>query len=121
MQTLITVLIIFLALCLAMVFNYLYINNTADELAQLTESLSLDDPDCLPRINELEKMWEKSSLIFSLTVSFKDLDYLGENLLALKSSAESRNALEFERYRALLVDAIDGVRRLESFSIINIL
>ena len=121
MQALITVSVIFLALCIAIVFNYLYINKTADELTSLTESLSLEDPECLAKINEIEKKWEKSSYIFSLTVSFKDLDYLGETLLALKSAAKIQNNLEFERYQALLVDAIDGVRRLENFSIINIL
>ena len=121
MRALITVLIIFLALCLTMIFNYLYINSTSDELTKLAESLSLDDSDCLEKINELEEKWEKSYLIFSLTVSFKDLDYLGETLLALKSSAESTNALEFVRYQVLFIDAIDGVRRLERFSIINIL
>ena len=121
MQSLVTALIIFLALCIAMVFNYLYINKTADELSALTEEISLEDADCHQKISELEKKWEKSSYIFSLSVSFKDIDYLGENLLALKSSAENKNQLEFERYRALVIDAIDGVRRLEKFSIINIL
>ena len=121
MQTLITALAIFLALCIAMIFNYLYINKTADEFTSVAESLSLEDPECLEKIKELEEKWEKSSLIFSFTVSFKDLDYLGETLLALKSSAESANVLEFERYQALMIDAMDGVRRLERFSVINIL
>ncbi len=121
MRTLIAVSAIFLAFCVTMFFNYRYINETADELVSLTESLSLDSPSCISKINELEKKWEKSSYIFSLTVSFKDIDYLGETLLALKSSAENKNEVEFERYKTLLIDAIDGVRRLEKFSIINIL
>ena len=121
MRTLITVSAIFLILCIVMVFNYRYINETADELVYLVGSLSLENPLCKQTINKIERKWEKSSYIFSLTVSFKDIDYLGETLLSLKSAAESKNETEFEKYKTLLVDAIDGVRRLERFSVINIL
>ena len=121
MRTLITASAIFLALCVTMVANFRYINGTADELTEMTENLSIDDTDCLEKIDEIQKKWEKSSNIFSLSVGFKEIDYLGETLIALRSTAENGSELEFERYRALLVDAIDGVRRLEKFSIMNIL
>lgn len=121
MRTLIIVSVIFTVLCLTMLLNYRYINETADELVRLTESLSLDDSSCFQTVEKIEKKWEKSSYIFSLTVSFKDIDYLGETLLALKSAAQNKDEVEFERYKTLLMDAIDGVRRLEKFSIINIL
>ena len=121
MRTLITALAIFFALCVTMAANFRYINETADKLTELTEALSIDDAECLEKIDEIEKLWEKSSDIFSLSVGFKEIDYLGETLLALKSTAENRSELEFERYRSLLIDAIDGVRRLEKFSVMNIL
>ena len=121
MRTLIIASAIFLALCATMTANFKYINKTADELTELTEKLSIDDADCLEKIDEIEKKWEKSADIFSLSVGFKEIDYLGETLLALRSTAENGSELEFERYRALLIDAIDGVRRLEKFSIMNIL
>ena len=121
MRTLIISSAIFLALCVAMFLNYRYINETADELVFLTQSLSLGEGDCISKIDEIEKKWKKSSSVFSLTVSFKDIDYLGETLLSLKSAAENENEVEFEKYKALFIDAIDGVRRLEKFSIINIL
>ena len=121
MKTLAVVLAIFFILCAAMVLNFIYINESADELTSLAESLSFDDPSITDKIEEIERKWEKSSVIFSLTVNFKEIDYLGETLVELKSSAESRNRDEFERYKLLVIDAIDGVRRLERFSIINIL
>ena len=121
MKTFTIVLVVFFALCTAMLLNFIYINESADELTRLAESLSFDDPSVTKKTEELEQKWEKSSVIFSLTVNFKDIDYLGENLIALKSSAESHDRDEFERYRLLVIDAIDGVRRLERFSIINIL
>ena len=121
MKTLTIVLAIFFALCTAMLLNFIYINESADELTHLTEELSFDDPSVAKKIEEIEKKWEKSSVIFSLTVNFKDIDYLGESLVALKSSARTRDKDEFERYRLLVIDAIDGVRRLERFSVMNIL
>ena len=121
MRTLVAVLIVFVMLCIAMTTNFLYINKTADELTELVNSLSLDDTNCTYKINEIKNRWEKNSVIFSLSVSFKEIDYLGETLIALESTAKSKSELEFERCRLLLVDAIDGVRRLERFSIMNIL
>ena len=63
---------------------------------------------------------EKSIPLFSLSVSFREIDYLGETLLALSAACENRDEVEFERYRALLIDALDGVSRLEQLSIVNI-
>ena len=93
MRTLITVLSVFLLLCIAMTANFRYINKTADELTELANSLSLYDGDCLDKINEIKKRWEKCSAIFSLSVGFREIDYLGEALLSLESSAEYVNEL----------------------------
>ena len=60
MRTLITALVIFFALCVTMVANFRYINETADELTELTEALAIDDPSCLEKIDEIEKLWNKS-------------------------------------------------------------
>ncbi len=122
MRTLIITVAAFLILCILMMLNHSYIKKTADELVRLTDALDFSDKEaCLETLNELDALWEKSSPIFSLTVSFREIDYLGETLLSLRSSFESANKHEFERYRLLLFDAIDGVARLEDFSIINIL
>ena len=122
MRTIIITVVAFLALCTVMVLNFNYINSTADELTRLTDSLDFSDKEsCRATLNEIDALWKKSSPIFSLSVSFREIDYLGETLLSLSSVFDSNNELEFERYRTLLIDAIDGVARLEDFSIINIL
>ena len=122
MKTLVITISAFLVLCLLMTLNHRYIKTTADELVRLTDALDFSDKEnCLKTLDEIDALWEKSSTIFSLTVSFREIDYLGETLLSLRSSFESANKHEFERYRLLLLDAIDGVARLEDFSIINIL
>lgn len=122
MRTVIITVVSFLILCLLMTLNRNYIRTTADELTRLTDELDFSDKEnCLKTLDELDALWEKSSTVFSLTVSFREIDYLGETLLSLRASFESANEHEFERYRLLLVDAIEGVARLEDFSIINIL
>ena len=113
---------VFILLCTAMVLNYNYINNTAEELTALANSLDLSDKEeCEKTVLEIKEKWERSTDIFSLSVSFREIDYLGEVLISLSHYCKVGNEGEFERYRQLLLDAIEGVSRLERFSIINIL
>ena len=122
MRTVIITVAAFLILCLLMTLNHSYIRTTANELRCLTNTLDFfDKDDCTKTLDELDTLWKESSIVFSLSVSFREIDYLGETLLSMRSSFESENKHEFERYRLLLLDAIDGVARLEDFSIINIL
>ena len=122
MRTLIITVTIFVAMCILMVLNYNSIPDTSDELTRLTDSLDYSSKaECQATLTELDDLWKKSSPIFSLTVSFREIDYLGETLLSLSSSFESGNKIEFEKYRSLLIDAIDGVSRLEKISVISIL
>ena len=113
---------VFILLCTAMVLNYNYINEAAKELTALTNSLDLSDKEeCEKTVLEIKEKWERSTDIFSLSVSFREIDYLGEVLISLSHYCNVGNEGEFERYRQLLLDAIEGVSRLERFSIINIL
>ena len=122
MRTIIITVAAFLLLSILMVLNHGYIRSTANELVRLSESLDFDDKEASRAIlNEIDRLWRKSSVVFSLTVSFREIDHLGEVLLSLIYSLESPNETEFELYRALLLDAIDGVARLENFSVVNIL
>ena len=121
MRTLIITLSLFLVLCVGMSINFVYINSVTQELTTLTEKLDVSSPsECNDTIKEIRDLWEKSIPLFSLSVSFREIDYLGETLLALSAACENRDEVEFERYRALLIDALDGVSRLEQFSIVNI-
>ena len=90
-------------------------------MTELTASLDMSDTEkCARIIEKTEDIWQKNEAVFSLSVSFKETDHLGETILSLRSAFESRNLSEFEKQRALLEDAIDGVARLERFSVLNI-
>ena len=122
MKTLFITVAVFILLCTAMTLNYRYINDTAEELTALTSSLDITNKeDCEAKVIKIKEKWEKSTDIFSLSVSFREIDYLGEVLISLSHYCEEGNAGEFERYRLLLLDAIEGVSRLERFSVLNIL
>lgn len=122
MKTVIITVAAFLSLCLLMTLNHGYIKTKAAELTSLAESLDFQDKEgCRTTITEIDRLWEKCSTVFSLTVSFREIDHLGECIISLSSAVEGTSENEFEGYRALLIDAIEGVARLESFSVMNIL
>ena len=121
MRSLIITIVAFFAMITMIAFNYNHINSISDELLSLTGSLDFTDADdCSEKIALIEKIWKENEAIFSLSVNFKETDHLGEMILALKAANNTRSADEFERSRELLIDAIDGVARLERFSVINI-
>lgn len=122
MKTLFITATVFLLLCIAMFLNYKYINNTVEELTDLTNSLDITNKkECEETLLKITEKWEKSTDIFSLSVSFREIDYLGEVLISLSHYCKVGNESEFEKYKEMLLDAIDGVSRLERFSVINIL
>ena len=122
MRSLIIIIVAFFTLICVMSANNIYINNTAKELDKLAQSLKhLENEERTQRIEEINNLWKKSETLFSLTVSFRETDHLGETILSLAAADKSQNEAEFEKYLLLLIDAIDGVARLEKFSALNIL
>ena len=122
MKTVIITVAAFLSLCLLMTLNHGYIKATAAELTSLAESIDFQDKEgCRATIVEIDRLWKNCSTVFSLTVSFREIDHLGECFISLSAAIESSSENEFEGYRALLIDAIEGVARLEDFSVMNIL
>lgn len=120
MRSLIISLALFLCLCVCIVFNFIYINKTAGQLYELIESLqcSTEYEDDLLR---LERLWEKSSGVFGLSVSYREIDHFGETLLSLRAAFDAGNSADFGNYRLLLIDAVDEISRLERFSVDNLL
>ena len=122
MRALIIIIVVFSLLCAAVTLNFLFINKVSDELSSLAHSLDYSNvSECQRTLSEIDSLWKKSSDIFSLSVNFREIDYLGETLLSLSSALGDRDKRDFERYRLLLIDAIDGVRRLEEISLFNII
>ncbi len=112
--------LILFALLLAGIFwNVHYIHKSEATLTNLVESL--EDPEGREeKLCELESFWEKHCNLFGLSVGFRELDHFGEVLTDLRWAHDYSNEAEFQKYRALLLDAIEEITRNEKISVGNI-
>ena len=107
-------------LLLASIFwNVHYIHQSEHYLTEIVTAL--DSPDGREeRLCELEAFWEKHRDFFGLSVGFRELDHFGEVLVELRWAHDFASEVEFQRQRALLLDAIEEISRNEQVSVGNI-
>lgn len=103
-------------LVLGTAINFIYINNVGNTLTELTLSVTSRESAA-----ELRDYWESKTKIVSITVSNSAIERLTDAIDTLVCYAESGRDAELSRSTALVLNAIDGMRRLERFSISNIL
>ena len=108
------------ALCLLLIFgvcfNAYYIGNQAKFLTQAAEQMQQkEERETL--LTETERFWEKHRAWFGLSVGFRELDHFGEVLTNLRWAHDAGNDPEFERYRLLLIDAIEEISRTERLAL----
>ncbi len=110
--------VILFALMLAFItYNYIYVHKASDELTKLTMSLTQDDTD---GIAELTSLWEEKHPFISISTEETKEEDIEDLLSALSVYGESGNTDEFERTRALLVNAFRELAAFETFSIHDI-
>ena len=102
--------------------NYIYINEVSDTLYQRIETIpSIDDPTCINAAKELCSYWESHVDTVGLSVGYTVVDRVSEQSVALAACAACKDFYGFQTALALLRDAIGDMRRLEQFSIGNLL
>ena len=116
MKTFYATLAAFSLLITLTVCNYFYINRVADTLLLKTRELPPCE-DATAAAEALFDYWEECEPFVGLSVSYQYTAKMREHLLELKSAAEAGEATEFSQSRARLYGAIEGIRRLECFSI----
>ena len=122
MKSLIVLLLLTVCLIGGTVCNSLYINDVSDHLLRAVDSLPPpDSADCLSRINDLIGFWESEIDTLSLTVSFPVADRISEHAAVLSACAFCGDRFGYFSALELLRDAIEDMRRLERFSIRNLL
>lgn len=112
-------LILFVLLLAGIFWNAHYIRENEKYLTELVTSLEISE-DREERICELEEFWEKHKKLFGLSVGFRELDHFGEVLAELRWAHDHSFEAEFQKYRSLLLDAIEEITRNEKISIGNI-
>ncbi len=122
MRSFIATLLLLLLTLAATACNFSYINSTADTLQAQAEALPPPQSDeSVAEIDRLEELWEKNVPLVSLTVDFLTVDRVTEQITLLKVCAVQQDLDGYFSALALLWDAVEDMRRLESFSPQNLL
>ncbi len=97
------------------VINCIYVNKVGCHIQDTAEQLpSPSDPVCLPMASELEEQWKKDAQWIHISVNHTIVDRIGEQASTLVACAKSGDLYGFCTARALLLDAIEDMQRLES-------
>ena len=118
MKTFYFSLIVFLLLIIVITVNSTYINIKSDELIELTMKLSSPESrDCSAELEELEELWGECEKLFGFSVLMSDANYVSEAIISLRTYCDKNDETEFERQKMLLVDKLEDIKTLESFSL----
>lgn len=109
-------LLLLLILALITLVNFLYINNVGNSLTEL--ALAVDERD---DAIQLQRYWESQISTVSISVSNSAIEKLTDAIDTLVCYAESERNEELSRSIAIVLNAIDGMRRLERISMSNML
>ena len=112
-------LVLFLVLLAGIFWNAHYVRESTEHLTDLAEELK-ESEKREDTLSGLEEFWEKNKNLFGLSVGFRELDHFGEVLVELRWAHDHGLEAEFQKYRALLLDAIEEIERNERISVGNI-
>ena len=122
MRSLIATVVLCCIMILAATANFIYVNNLADAMVEILDAMpDIDEPMCIQKAEFLYQKWERHSPIIGLTVGFSTVDKLSEHCQTLLSCAQVGDVYGYYATLTLLYDAIDDIRRLEQFSVSNLL
>lgn len=118
---LVALLLLALMLC-GITCNAIYINKVANQMNQLVSALpDIGEEGCLEQALNIQQYWEQNASYVGLSVSYLITDRVSEQASVLSACAACNDFYGFRTALALLQDAIGDMRRLERFSIENLL
>ncbi|MBE6597754.1 MAG: hypothetical protein E7641_08830 [Ruminococcaceae bacterium] len=95
---------IFILMLIVITLNSIYVRETTAEIYDLLYKDSTE---------ELCELWEKNLPFLRLSVSYAELERVGELIAELKYYDTMNNSKEKERIRLLIRDAVSDIDRLE--------
>ena len=114
--------ILLVAMLIGVGVNFFYINGVADELYRRIDAIpAITDPNCINATQELTSYWETVIDAVNLSVGYTVVDRVSEQTVTLNACAACGDFYGFQTALALLRDAVGDMRRLERFSIGNLL
>lgn len=121
MKSLITTVILLILMLSVTVINFLFINQTADEMVDRIDALpAFGEAQSVPAAESLLRFWESRSATVTLSVGYTTADRVTEQAKLLLGAARIKDLYGYETALTLLTDAIEDMRRLEQFSIENL-
>ncbi len=118
----------YISLCLfavmigAMVSNYRYVQATSSKMIEQLEQLpSVGDEQTLAAAIAIAQQWERVRPLVQATVNHTEIEVIGNVADELVTFAKHKNISEFERARALLINAFQELRLSELLTLSNIL
>jgi hypothetical protein len=96
-------------------WNCIYINKVGTRIRDTAEQIPPPtDIACLPLAMDLEKQWKQDALRIHISVNHTIVDRIGEQTSTMVACAQSGDMYGFGIARALLLDAVEDMLRLES-------
>ena len=94
--------------------NCSYINNVGESIEIAVGQLpDPGAPECLPEAIARESMWKAQSKRVHISVNHTIVDRIGEQIATLAACAECGDVYGFYTARALRLDAVGDMKRLE--------
>ena len=118
MKVLYTAIILFMVMIAVVVVNYIYINRVCDRMyVMASQAPGVDEEGCYGQVSILDDVWQENQKYVCLSVSYVELNQIGNSISSMKAFAQTKDAAEFENARRILLNTIREVRRLESFTV----
>lgn len=115
MKSFLIAIILAILMVITIVLNALYINNVGDRTECAIMSLPApSDPSCISATEELQKSWKHYASRVHISVNHTVVDRIEEHLDTLAACAACGDVYGFYTARALALDALGDMRRLES-------
>ncbi len=122
MKALIASLIIFGILLTVILLNCIYVNRTSRELVLQAKSIgTIYDDTATSNLESLKKRFKRNEELLLLSLSYVTVDKVDDCIDCAIAYANSDDEAGFQNAKALLINAIYDLSRLEKFSIKNIL
>lgn len=112
---------IFVLVLAIILTNKIYLTNVSTDFLQQAQSLRGNLPHSINRIEKLQKDWDNNKDLLQISVSHKRIDTVTDLIDALLCYARMQDETEYKKTAALLVNALEEIKRFEEFSAVNIL
>lgn len=103
-------------------WNFVYVNRTAETLLDMIDALPSDpDDSALAPAEALSDFWHAKTDSIGFSVGYTVLDRISEQAETLVATAKYHDFFDYQLAKELLRDAVRDMRRLEQFSVGNLL